>query len=224
MSLITQQCILQAQSDHDDALRLLAVGEDTQRVRDLLSGATKRLTKFQKQLTDEKAKADSQRKAEHVKEKVKKSFVERRPMGPEDLDLTCGDCASAFPFTGKDQVFFEKQGWTQPSRCVDCRTVKKNIKPSGKELSCEVCEGVFLFSDGKARIFEEKGWAEPKRCHDCTVAHKSMVPLLIHCSGCAKDFSFSVKKQKDFKAKGWTEPKRCHDCNAKKGEVVPEKA
>jgi hypothetical protein len=226
MSLITRQQLMWAESDREDALHRLSVGEDTQKVRDLLANATKRITKFQKQLEAESAKQDAERKAAAAKaeEKGKKAaggggFKKSkgdRPALPEDLDLTCCDCASSFSFTGKDQVFFQKQGWEQPVRCADCREAKKSAKPTGTDITCCDCEATFFFSDGKARVFEEKGWEQPKRCHDCSVAHKSMAPCLIHCDGCSKDFSFSVKAQKDFKAKGWAAPKRCKDCRLKK--------
>lgn len=219
-----------AQSDREDALHRLSVGEDTQKVRDLLANATKRITKLQKQLEAETAKQDAERKeaAAKAEEKGKKAAggggyrnqkpKSDRPALPEDVDLTCCDCASAFPFTGKDQVFFQKQGWEQPLRCADCREAKKTAKPTGTDLTCCDCEGSFFFSDAKARVFEERGWEQPKRCHDCSVAHKSMAPSLINCEGCNKDFSFSVKAQKDFKAKGWVAPKRCKDCLRAKHE------
>lgn len=229
MSLINRQMLLAAQDDRDDCLHRLSVGEDTQKVRDLLAGATKRIAKLQKEIAQQEAKALADRKAAEEKAASAKPShktagggraprEERgdRPPLPEDVDLNCVDCGSGFPFTGKDQVFFAKQGWTYPSRCSDCREAKKNAKPSGTELTCGDCKVVFFFSDGKARVFEEKGWEQPKRCHDCSVAHKSMAPSLINCEGCSKDFSFSVKAQKDFKSKGWAAPKRCRDCRAKK--------
>ena len=174
MSLITQQLILQAKSDRDDVLHRISVGEDTPRVRDLLAGATKRLKKLENDLEAEKAKAQTKRQAAQEKADQKSMKAagggeQRKPNPPlpEDFDLPCVDCGGSFPFSGKDQVFFQKQGWSEPSRCSDCREAKKSAKPAGKELTCGGCKVIFLFSDGKARVFEEKGWAEPKRCRDC---------------------------------------------------------
>jgi hypothetical protein len=230
MSLINRQMLLAAQDDRDDCLRRLSVGEDSQKLRDLLAGATKRIAKLEKEIAQQEATALAERKASQEKAEAAKAKKggngggnrqdraprqERAPL-PEDLELPCVDCGCAFPFTGKDQVFFQKQGWSQPSRCADCREAKKSAKPTGTELTCGDCKVVFLFSDGKARVFEEKGWEQPKRCHDCSVAHKSMAPILIHCDGCSKDFSFSVSAQKHFKLQKWANPKRCHDCRAKK--------
>lgn len=215
MSLINRQMLLDAQSQRDDALHRMAVGEDSQRVKDLLAGATKRIAKLQKEIAKQEAEADAKRKAEEEKKpraRDSQDFKKERPGFPADLEFPCVDCGSAFTFTGKDQVFFQKQGWTAPSRCVDCREAKKSAKPTGTDLTCGDCKVVFFFSDGKARVFEEKGWEQPKRCHDCSVAHKSMAPIIIHCDGCSKDFSFSVSAQKHFKLQKWSNPKRCRDC------------
>lgn len=236
MSLINQQMLLQAKSDRDDALHRLSTGEDTQKVRDLLAGANKRITRIEKEMAQQVAKAEADRKAaaekaaaanKHGKKAAgggggngrqdRAPRQERAPL-PEDVELVCTDCGCGFPFTGKDQVFFAKNDWNAPSRCADCREAKKSAKPTGTDLTCCDCEGTFFFSDGKARVFEEKGWEQPKRCHDCSVAHKSMAPVLIHCEGCTKDFSFSVSAQKDFKSKGWAAPKRCRDCLRAKHE------
>lgn len=179
MSLINRQMLLAAQDDRADALRRISVGEDTQKVRDLLAGATKRIAKLEKDIAQQEAKAVADRKLAEEKaeaNKGKKSAgVERKPKQerpplPEDVELPCTDCGSAFPFTGKDQVFFSKQGWAQPARCADCREAKKSAKPTGVTITCGDCSVQFLFTDAKARVFEEKGWAAPKRCRDCKQA------------------------------------------------------
>ena len=231
--MINRQMLLSAKSDRDDALRRQAVGEDTPRLRDLLAGAIKRVAKIENEIAEQEAKAVADRKAaqEKAENSKNKKFVsapqmDRAPL-PEDIELPCVDCGSGFTFTGKDQFFFKKQGWTDPSRCADCRTSKKSAKPTGTDLSCCDCETTFFFSDGKARMFEEKGWEQPKRCYDCSISHKTMAPLLINCEGCSKEFSFSVKLQKEFKAKGWSAPKRCRDCiraKHEKKEVASVKA
>lgn len=176
MSLITQQMILQTQSDRDEAQRRIANGEDTQKVRELLNSATKRLAKLQKELEAERSKQADEREArtkaaekQQAPRKEKKRDAPRRERAPlpDDIELNCCDCEFPFSFSGKDQVFFQKQGWAQPARCADCREAKKSAKPSGKDLTCSDCKAQFFFSDAKAAIFEEKGWAAPKRCKDC---------------------------------------------------------
>ncbi len=220
MSLITQQSLLMAKSDRDDALRRISVGEDTKKVRDILNGANKRIADLQKEIDDAVAKAKAQRtaaaeaKANAEAKGKKRDFKARgdRPALSEDMDLPCVSCGASFPFTGKDQMFFQTKGWKQPTRCADCREAKKTAKPSGTDLTCCDCEGTFFFSDDKALVFEEKGWEQPKRCAPCSDKHKNMKPQLINCGTCSKDFTFSVKAQKDFKEKKWPAPKTCRDC------------
>ena len=233
MSLITKQLLLEARSDRDDVLRRISVGEDTTTIKHLLAGMTKKIAKLEQQLIDETTKFQAERSAASAKaENSRKPSgsnnrnsrddrrpdrgdrVERAPL-PEDMDMTCVDCTNAFSFTGKDQLFFTKNSWDAPSRCVDCREARKNVKPSGKEINCSECKIDFFFSDAKSRIFEERAWAEPKRCKDCSTQQKSMGPITIHCSGCKSDFTFSVSSQKNFKAKGWVNPKTCRACHTK---------
>lgn len=189
MSLATQQVILQARADRDDLLRRISVGEDTPKVRELLAGSNKRIARFEKQFEDERAalaaKAATAAAASAKKDGPKKSKGDARPRPaerteraplPEDIELSCCNCSSPFTFSGKDQVFFTKNDWAQPTRCTDCREAKKSAKPSGVRLTCSDCKVEFLFTDAKARIFEEKGWANPKRCRDCK-AKKSAAPV-----------------------------------------------
>lgn len=162
--------LISAQSDRDDALRRISVGDDSQRVKDLLTGANKRIAKIQKDMAREEADAKAKAIAGAAK-KPKADGADKprgdRPDLPPGLAIACADCDGFFTFTGKDQLFFQKQGWTQPTRCADCREAKKSAKPSGTEMDCSVCKVKFFFSAAKARVFEEKGWAAPKRCRDC---------------------------------------------------------
>lgn len=187
MSLITQQILLQAQSERDDVLRRISLGDDTKAVKNLLTGITKRIAGLQTQMETERSKAIelkkiAQAKQEKANEETKggpRRFPPRgprteRPPLPEDLEIPCSDCTNVFTFTGKDQIFFQKQGWEQPCRCSDCKAnrqaafeAKKKMKPTGKSIVCEGCKCEIFFSDAKAHLFQEKGWAEPKRCSQC---------------------------------------------------------
>jgi CxxC-x17-CxxC domain-containing protein len=42
-----------------------------------------------------------------------------------DMSLTCRDCGQTFTFTEGEQDFYNSKGYTQPSRCADCRATKK---------------------------------------------------------------------------------------------------
>jgi hypothetical protein len=233
MSLITKQLLLESRSDRNDVLRRISFGDDTPNVKQMLNGINKKIAKLEQQLADETSKFHAQRDAASAKADNSRKPRDSRPRSdradrpdrseraplPEDLDMTCGDCTNAFTFTGKDQIFFTKNGWDSPSRCTDCRDARKNTKPSGKSINCSGCKIDFTFSDAKSRIFEERGWTEPKRCKDCSAEQKSMAPLVISCSGCKSDFTFSVSAQKSYKVKGWVQPKTCRTCHTKKTAV-----
>jgi hypothetical protein len=175
MSLITQQRLLQAQSERDDVLRRISFGEDSKGIKNLLTDITKRIEALQKQMETERAKALETKKSAEAKQDKQKGGAPRRPDArgplPDDMEIPCSDCTNVFSFSGKDQIFFQKQGWEQPLRCTDCREVKKTAKlnaaPKGKAISCEGCKTEIFFTDAKARLFQEKGWAEPKRCSSC---------------------------------------------------------
>ena len=221
MSLITRQTLTQAQSDRDDVLHRLAVGEDTPRLRNFLATINKKIFHLEKQVAEEESKAKAERDARQAPSQNRDrdhrgdNRRERAPL-PEDLDITCCDCTNNFTFSGKDQLFYHQKQYEAPVRCEDCRKARKNQKPAGRDIPCSDCDNTFFFSDAKSRIFEERGWAEPKRCKDCADAHKSLALMRIACSTCSTDFTFSVKAQKDFKAKNWANPKICKECRNKK--------
>lgn len=43
----------------------------------------------------------------------------------QDMKLTCKDCGKEFDFTAGEQEFYEKNNFTQPMRCKECRDAKK---------------------------------------------------------------------------------------------------
>src|SRR5207244_3192278 len=48
-----------------------------------------------------------------------------------DTTLTCRDCGQAFTFTSGEQDFYASRGFSEPSRCPDCRTARKAERESG---------------------------------------------------------------------------------------------
>src|SRR5690348_17845638 len=42
-----------------------------------------------------------------------------------DTTLTCRDCGQAFTFTAGEQDFYASRGFSEPSRCPDCRAANK---------------------------------------------------------------------------------------------------
>ena len=48
-----------------------------------------------------------------------------------DKTLTCRDCGTTFTFTEGEQEFYAQKGYTEPSRCSDCRAAKKAARNGG---------------------------------------------------------------------------------------------
>jgi len=48
-----------------------------------------------------------------------------------DTILTCRDCGQAFTFTSGEQDFYASRGFSEPSRCADCRATRKSQRDAG---------------------------------------------------------------------------------------------
>ena len=48
-----------------------------------------------------------------------------------DKTLTCRDCGATFTFTEGEQDFYAQKGYSEPTRCADCRAAKKAARQSG---------------------------------------------------------------------------------------------
>ncbi len=50
-----------------------------------------------------------------------------------DTTLTCRDCGQAFTFTSGEQDFYASRGFSEPSRCPDCRAARKAQRGAGSD-------------------------------------------------------------------------------------------
>jgi CxxC-x17-CxxC domain-containing protein len=48
-----------------------------------------------------------------------------------DATLTCRDCGQAFTFTSGEQDFYASRGFSEPTRCPDCRAARKAQREGG---------------------------------------------------------------------------------------------
>ena len=48
-----------------------------------------------------------------------------------DTTLTCRDCGQQFTFTSGEQDFYASRGYSEPSRCADCRAARKAERDGG---------------------------------------------------------------------------------------------
>jgi CxxC-x17-CxxC domain-containing protein len=90
----------------------------------------------------------------------------------KDKSLSCKDCGKGFVFSASEQEFFAQKGFkNEPSRCPECRSIKKaqgNTNKFGQRriqkamfpATCSVC--------GKATSvpFQPTG-EKPVYCQDC---------------------------------------------------------
>jgi CxxC-x17-CxxC domain-containing protein len=45
--------------------------------------------------------------------------------------LTCRDCGKQFTFTAGEQEFYQTRGFSDPTRCADCRAARKSSQGGG---------------------------------------------------------------------------------------------
>jgi CxxC-x17-CxxC domain-containing protein len=86
----------------------------------------------------------------------------------KDKTLTCSECGQRFTFTGEDQSFYARKGYTEPKRCANCRAARRSERDFGftrprREMFDAVCA-----SCGQATQvpFEPRG-DRPVYCRDC---------------------------------------------------------
>src|SRR5205807_7756068 len=48
-----------------------------------------------------------------------------------DTTLACRDCGQAFTFTSGEQDFYASRGFSEPSRCAECRAARKAQRDGG---------------------------------------------------------------------------------------------
>src|SRR5438128_9757816 len=67
---------------------------------------------------------------------ARRAFLQREPSSMSaDTTLTCRDCGQAFTFTSGEQDFYASRGFSEPTRCPDCRAARKAQRDSGTSYS-----------------------------------------------------------------------------------------
>ena len=65
-----------------------------------------------------------------------------------DIEITCVECGTAFPFTEREQEYYREKNLTHPKRCKPCRDARRNNfgGPRGAggerqrfEITCDQC-------------------------------------------------------------------------------------
>lgn len=92
-----------------------------------------------------------------------------------DLEITCTECGTAFPFTEREQEYYRERNLTHPKRCKPCRDARRanfgsSRGPGGErqrfEIVCDQC--------GKTDTVPFKpSSGRPVLCGDCFGANRS---------------------------------------------------
>src|SRR5213082_628485 len=74
-----------------------------------------------------------------------------------DTTLTCRDCGQAFTFTSGEQAFYASRGFSEPSRCADCRAARKAQREGGgssySSYSSSAYDSGYSSSRGEREMF-----------------------------------------------------------------------
>ena len=53
----------------------------------------------------------------------------------QDIEITCADCGEAFPFTAREQDYYQQRNLSQPKRCKPCRETRRSNFGGQREAS-----------------------------------------------------------------------------------------
>jgi CxxC-x17-CxxC domain-containing protein len=120
-----------------------------------------------------------------------------------DKTLTCRDCGTSFTFTEGEQGFYAQKGYSEPTRCPDCRAAKKASRAQGGYndsysggggYSGGSYNGNYSGGGGYSNSYGGGGYSRPER---------TMTQVV--CANCGKD------TEVPFVPRG-TRPVYCSDC------------
>ena len=106
-----------------------------------------------------------------------------------DTTLTCRDCGQAFTFTSGEQDFYASRGFSEPSRCPDCRAARKSQRDGGGGSSYDSYGGGSSYGGG----YGGGGNRGPREMFSAT------------CSSCGKEAQVPFQPSGD-------KPVYCSDC------------
>ena len=106
---------------------------------------------------------------------------------PGDTTLTCRDCGQTFVFTSGEQDFYASRGFSEPSRCADCRAARKSQRDSGggSYNSYGPSSGGGGYSSGGGREAREMFSATCSSCgQEAQVPFQPSGDKPVYCSTC----------------------------------------
>ncbi|MBF6614629.1 MAG: zinc-ribbon domain containing protein [Chloroflexi bacterium] len=114
-----------------------------------------------------------------------------------DKSLTCRDCGNNFTFTEGEQDFYTQKGYSEPTRCPDCRAAKKAAREGGYNGGSSYSGGGY--SSGGGGYGSGGGYGR---------AERTMTQVV--CASCGKDTEVPFVPRGD-------KPVYCSDCYSQQG-------
>jgi CxxC-x17-CxxC domain-containing protein len=106
-----------------------------------------------------------------------------------DTTLTCRDCGQAFTFTSGEQDFYASRGFSEPSRCADCRAARKSQRDAGGSSYSSYGSSSSSYGGG----YSSDGGRAPREMFSATCSscgQEAQVPFQpsgdkpVYCSSC----------------------------------------
>ena len=102
-----------------------------------------------------------------------------------DLTLTCRDCGQAFTYTSGEQDFYASRGFSEPSRCPDCRAARKAQRDGGSYSSYGSSYNGGGYGSGGSRGSREMFRATCSSCgQEAQVPFQPSGDKPVYCSSC----------------------------------------
>jgi CxxC-x17-CxxC domain-containing protein len=112
-----------------------------------------------------------------------------------DTTLTCRDCGQAFTFTSGEQDFYASRGFSEPTRCPDCRAARKSQRDSSSSYDSY---GSSSYGGGGGGGYRSGGGRGQREMFSAT------------CSSCGKEAQVPFEPSGD-------KPVYCSDCFQQRG-------
>jgi CxxC-x17-CxxC domain-containing protein len=107
-----------------------------------------------------------------------------------DTTLTCRDCGQAFTFTSGEQDFYASLGFSEPSRCADCRAARKAQRDGGSYGSYGSSGSSYGGGGGGGYSSGDRGAREMFSATCASCGQEAKVPFQpssdkpVYCSAC----------------------------------------
>jgi CxxC-x17-CxxC domain-containing protein len=102
-----------------------------------------------------------------------------------DTTLTCRDCGQGFVFTSGEQAFYAGRGFSEPSRCADCRAARKAQRDGGGSSYSSYSSSAYDSGYSSSRGEREMFTATCSACgQEASVPFQPSSDKPVYCSSC----------------------------------------